>query len=73
MKFEVRNGRYSLTRLIAGFVLVGASLLAVIHHPLWAIVSGFIGLFHLTSAALGFCPMEKFLHHVFGFPVKGLD
>jgi hypothetical protein len=73
MKMEVRNGRHSLTRLIAGIVLVVASLLTVLHSPYWVILTGLVGLTHLTSATMGFCPMEKILHHVFRLPVHGGD
>jgi uncharacterized membrane protein HdeD (DUF308 family) len=73
MKMEVRNGRNSLTRLIAGIVLVAASILALVHSPYWSLLTGFIGITHITSAAIGFCPMEKFLHHVLHLPVHGVD
>ena len=73
MTMEVRNGRNSLTRLIAGIVLLVASLLTLIHSPYWALLSGFIGLTHISSAAFGFCPLEKILRHVFHMPVRGAD
>lgn len=73
MKMEVRNGRNSLTRLIAGVVLVFGSAMALIHSPYWGFLTGLIGLAHITSSVMGFCPMEKFLHHVVGLPVRGLD
>lgn len=70
---EVRNGKNSLTRLIAGIVLVVASILIFMHHLHWALLTGFVGFTHLTSAIIGFCPMEKFLHYVFRMPVQGCD
>ena len=73
MRMEVRNGRNSLTRFIAGIVLIVASVLTLVHSYYWGLLAGFIGLTHITSATIGFCPMEKLLHNVFRFPVRGRD
>lgn len=73
MKMEVRNGKNSLTRLIAGIVLLISSVLALVLSPYWAILAGIIGLSHILSATIGFCPLEKTLHHVFKLPVRGAD
>jgi|GEM_PF-5599638 len=73
VRMEVRNGRNSLTRLLAGIVLIAASGMVIIHSCYWALLTGFIGLTHITSATIGFCPMEKFLHNVLGLPVRGVD
>jgi hypothetical protein len=73
MKMEVRHGRNSLTRLVAGVVLVVASVLVLLHNSYWALLTGFIGLTHITSSTVGFCPLEKFLHHVLHLPVQGSD
>ena len=70
---EVRNGKNSLTRFIAGIVLIVASVLTLLHSPYWALLTGLIGLTHISSATIGFCPLEKFLHHVLGLSVKGTD
>ena len=73
MRMEVRNGRNSLTRLIAGIMLITASILTLLHSSYWTLLTGLIGLTHVTSAIFGFCPTEKFLHHVIGLPVRGVD
>jgi len=73
VRMEVRNGRNSLTRLLAGVVLIAASLLVLVDSRYWVLLTGFIGLTHITSATVGFCPMEKFLHNVLGLPVRGVD
>ena len=73
MRMEVRRGKNSLTRFIAGIVLIVASVLTLLHSPYWALLTGLIGLTHISSATIGFCPLEKFLHHVLGLPVKGTD
>ena len=73
MKMEVRSGKNSLTRFIAGIVLMVVSVLTLVHSCYWGLLAGFIGLTHITSATIGFCPMEKFLHYVFRLPVRGRD
>jgi hypothetical protein len=73
MRYEVRNGRHSLTRLIAGGVLVLLAALTLLHSPYWAVISGLIGVTHITSASLGLCPLEAFLHHVLRMPVRVID
>ena len=73
MMMEVRNGKGSLTRLIAGIVLIVASLLTVFHDVRWCVVSLAVGLTHVISATTGFCVMEMFLSKVFGFEIKGKD
>lgn len=73
IRFELRHGRYSLTRLIAGVVLVLSSLLALLGSPMWAVVPALVGVTHITSATLGFCPMEFLLHRIFKVPIKGCD
>lgn len=73
MKMEVRHGRNSLTRLIAGIVLVLSAILTVLYSSYWALLTGFVGLTHITSATIGFCPMERFLRHVLHMPVRGID
>ena len=73
MKMEVRHGRNSLTRLVAGIILVSASALVFLHSLYWALVTGFIGVTHVLSSTIGFCPLEKFLRHVLRLPVQGTD
>jgi hypothetical protein len=73
MAMEVRNGKNSLTRLIAGIVLIIVSILSLTHCIYWIALALIIGITHITSAVFGFCPMERFLHHVFRLPVKGTD
>ena len=73
MRMEVRHGKNSLTRLIAGVVLIISSILTLLDSPYWALLAGFIGITHITSATVGFCPLEKFLHVILQLPVKGLD
>ena len=73
MKMEVRHGRNSLTRLIAGVVLFVAAGLTLFHSPNWAFLTGFVGITHMTSAIVGFCPLERFLRHVLHLPVRGID
>ena len=73
MIMEVRNGKGSLTRLIAGIVLIVASLLTMFHDIRWCMVSFVVGLTHVLSATIGFCIMEKFLSKVLGLEVKGKD
>lgn len=70
---EVRNGKGSLTRLIAGIILVLVSILSIVHNPHWVIGAGAIGLTHITSATIGFCPLEKLLTRLLRMPVKGYD
>lgn len=73
MKFEVRSGENSLTRLIAGIILILSFFLTIFHSIYWVVLSGFIGVTHITSAVFGFCPMEKILHHIFKLSIKGKD
>lgn len=73
MRMEVRHGKNSLTRLIAGIVILVSSVLVVLHSPYWALLTGFIGIIHIASATVGFCPMEKILHHIFHLPIRGVD
>lgn len=73
MRMEVRNGKNSLTRLLAGIVIVISTVLVFVHSPYWSLLTGFIGVTHITSATVGFCPMEKILHYVFRLPIRGVD
>ena len=73
MKMEVRHGENSLTRLIAGISIFISATLTLLHSPYWALFTGLIGLTHITSAVFGFCPVERFLHHVFHMPIRGVD
>ena len=73
MTMEVRNGKNSLTRLIAGFVLIASSLLSLFHSSYWSLLTLLVGMTHISSAVFGFCPMELFLSRVLKLPVRGSD
>jgi len=70
---EVRNGKGSLTRLIAGIVITFSSVMVIVHHPAWALLTLIIGITHISSAVYGWCPMELFLTRVCGMRVHGKD
>ncbi len=70
---EVRHGKNSLTRLIAGIVLVFAAILTLTQSSYWAFLTLIVGVTHMTSSIFGFCPLELFLHHILRLPVRGQD
>lgn len=43
-------------RGMAGVVVTGSVLLAVLHHPYWLLLTGFAGLNLLQSAFTDWCP-----------------
>ena len=70
---EVRHGKNSLTRFIAGIVLVSAAVLTLTHSSYWAFLTMIVGVTHITSSIFGFCPLELFLHRILRMPVRGQD
>ena len=44
-------------RLIAGIVVMGSVSAALLHHPLWILLAGFVGLNLFQSAFTNWCPV----------------
>ncbi|MFZ3102906.1 MAG: DUF2892 domain-containing protein [Desulfitobacteriaceae bacterium] len=55
------NGKGSLIRLIAGFFVLGSTLLAHFFSLYWLFFTGLVGVMLMISSLTGFCPMEIIL------------
>jgi len=62
------NGKGSVIRLIAGFLVLLSVFLSHFVSEYWLIFTGLVGTMLMISAVTGFCPMELLLK-VFGMKV----
>lgn len=57
----VTNGKNSIVRLLAGFLVWGSVMLSQYLSPNWLFLAGFVGIMLMFSSVTGICPMGTLL------------
>lgn len=57
----VSTGRGSIVQLIAGFLVLTATVFALEFSTVWLLLAGFVGFMLMLSSVTGFCPLALFL------------
>lgn len=74
--YRMRTDSWYLERgiyVIVGVNLTLASILTVVHSPLWLLFTGFVGTASLVFARTGFCPVANVLYQLGFEPRLGRD